>query len=482
MAEGLRRAAVKLALAGGVEYGLQAVVPAVLVRCLDMTAFGQYRLLWLLAATSLSLATCFIPQSLFYFLPRTETASQKSALLGNSVLFLGFTALLTAFFSSVWNPWLPHAAHQLFDATHGLSSVFLALWVLTSLADVLPTAEGRAHWQAKVTVTLAVGRTLLLVAAAVLTSSVVWVVLAVVATVCAKVGCMLYYLRDSLDGQSLRVDRLALRRQLVYALPFALATALFTMRTQVDQWVVATMLSPALYAMFSIATVFQPISSLLRQPVFNAAMPRMSAGFADGDLEQVRQLVARTNGATAFAVLPIAGGIFAVAPEVVHIVYTSTYSQTADVMRIYLLGMGINCFATGHMVQVISRGHFATINNALCLVLGAIISIAGVKLFGVTGAAIGSVVALAISEGWTAMVVARALDARVAQILAVRSLLPTIVALTCGVVAALLVDYWLSTTVWLALGVKGTIYALTWLAIMMACGEGHRLRAMVLKR
>lgn len=482
MAEGLRRAAIKLALAGGVEYGLQAVVPAVLVRCLDITAFGQYRLLWLLAATALSLAPCFIPQSLFYFLPRAETPVRKATILGNSLLFLGIAALLTALVSSAWNPWLPGAARQLFTSSHGLSSVFLGLWVLTSLADVLPTAEGRAHWQAKVTVSLAIVRTLLLVAAAALTGNVLWVVLAVLVTVCCKVACMLYYLRHSLPHQALKFDAKVLRQQLTYAVPFAFATALFTMRVQVDQWVVAIMLSPALYAMFSIATVFQPISSLLRQPVFNAAMPRMSAAFARGDLAEVRQLIAKTNGATAFAVLPIAGGLFSVAPEVVHIVYTSTYSQTADIMRIYLVGMAITCFATGHLVQVISRGHFATINNASCLILGSLVSIAGVQLFGVSGAAVGSVLALLVSEGWTARVVARTLKTSIMELLAVRMLLPALCAMLGAVLAVLAVGHWLAMSVWLGLIAKGALYAASWLAIMLACGERKRLQAVLSRR
>lgn len=479
MAEGLRRAAVKLALAGGVEYGLQAVIPAVLVRCLDITAFGQYRLLWLLAATSLSLATCFVPQSLFYFLPRADTSDRKAVLLGNSLLFLGGAAAITALVSSAANPWLPLAASQLFSASHGLSSLFLALWVLTSLADVLPTADGHAHWQAKVTVTLAVVRALLLTAAAALTSSVMWIVLAVLFTTGVKCLSMLYYMRDSLQGRSPRVELRALRRQLAYALPFAFATALFTMRVQVDQWVVATMLSPALYAVFSIATVFQPISSLVRQPVFNAAMPHLGAAFAGGDLAQVRQLIAKTNSATGFVVLPIAGGIFAVAPEVVHIVYTSAYSQTADIMRIYLAGMVVSAFATGHLVQVIGRGHFATVNNAVCLALGTAVSYLGVRFFGVSGAAIGSVLALLVSEGWTALVVARAVGASVVQLLCLRTLAPMLAAMLGAVLAALTVGTWLAAPVWLELLAKSLAFILTWLAILLASGEGQRLRTLL---
>ncbi|MFD2270377.1 hypothetical protein ACFS07_02485 [Undibacterium arcticum] len=156
--EGLRRSAITLALAGGVEYGLQLAIPIILVRYLDATAFGQYRLLWLLAGTALAIAPAFMPQSLFYFLPRTEPG-QKRLIISNVLVYLIVAGVVVGAAASGWNPLLPETARSLFIQTYGISALFLALWVVASMLDVLPTADGRVRWQANVTIGVALIRT-----------------------------------------------------------------------------------------------------------------------------------------------------------------------------------------------------------------------------------------------------------------------------------------------------------------------------------
>src|SRR5262245_43061855 len=86
-----------LAAAGLSEYALQLVLPVILVRYLTKPEFGNYRLIWLLAETGLILFPLFLPQSLFYFLPRAA-AGIRPRLVGNVFVSLlvigGLSALL----------------------------------------------------------------------------------------------------------------------------------------------------------------------------------------------------------------------------------------------------------------------------------------------------------------------------------------------------------------------------------------------------
>ena len=76
-----------LGAAGVIEYGLQLLLPVILVRSLTAEAFGDYRLVWLLATTALAIFPLFIPGSLFHFLPRASPGS-RAALMGNSLIFV----------------------------------------------------------------------------------------------------------------------------------------------------------------------------------------------------------------------------------------------------------------------------------------------------------------------------------------------------------------------------------------------------------
>jgi O-antigen/teichoic acid export membrane protein len=424
----LRASAIKLALAGGIEYGLQLAMPIILVRCLDAHTFGQYRFLWLLANSALAIAPAFMPQSLFYFLPRTQDMGSKdrAIVIGNVLLYVFAAALMVGVVVSGWNPLLPAAARSLFSDTHGVSTLFLILWVIVSMYDVLPTADGRARWQAGSTVTIAIFRTVLLGVAAWFGRDIAWVVAAMLMVALIKLAFLAHYIWRQDASQKIGCSTKVLKAQLAYALPFAVGNALFLMRGQADQWVAASMFEPALYAVFSISVVLQPVGNLIRQPVYNAMMPRLNAAYAIGDTPQIIRLITGSNGATAFMLLPIAGGFFVVAHELVAIIYTTRFAQTAPIMQVYLVGMMINSFAVGHVLPALDKGRFAVINNAVSLPIAVFLSIAGVHYFGLIGAAFGSVLALAMSELWSANTVAASLKINLVKLLSLPALWPMV--------------------------------------------------------
>ena len=59
---GLGRRALSLGAANAFDYALQFLLPVVLVRCLEPTAFGQYRLLWLAVGTVMAVVTMAMPR------------------------------------------------------------------------------------------------------------------------------------------------------------------------------------------------------------------------------------------------------------------------------------------------------------------------------------------------------------------------------------------------------------------------------------
>src|ERR1700704_4073710 len=89
----LWRRALSLGAASAFDYVLQFLLPLVLVRCLDTAAFGQYRLLWLAVGTAMAVVTMAMPGSLYYFLPRSESAN-KRLYINQALLFLAAACLL----------------------------------------------------------------------------------------------------------------------------------------------------------------------------------------------------------------------------------------------------------------------------------------------------------------------------------------------------------------------------------------------------
>lgn len=474
MSGGLRRNSIKLALASAVEFGLQFAIPVILVRCLSETVFAQYRLLWLMASTMLALMPLFMPQALFYFLPRAETPLQRARVLGNTLAYLISAAILLGLVLNPWNPWLRPVVHDLLAQSQGAASLFLMIWLVVAMFDTLPVAESRAAWQANCTIGLAILRTSLLALAAWQMHSLVWVVLALLVQALSKLGLLLWYILRR-PGPRLGWEAGLLRQQLGYALPFAVGNGLYSMRSQADQWVVATLLSPLLYGSFSIATSLQPIATLLRLPVYNAMMPRLNAACAKQDFHQVRHLITKSNAATAMLLIPVAGVFFVCVPQLIELVYTQRHLAAIPVMRVYLLGMIVNAFAIGHVLPAMDLGKFATRNNGLCLVLSGLFSWLGVKYIGLAGAALGSVATLALSEFWSASVVARKLSISVTQLLSLRQLWPTLLSTGLALALTLVLCNSLVWPVLYLLLIKGFLFVGTWLGVFLALGGRQQL-------
>ncbi len=474
MSGSLKKSALKLALAGGIEYALQVAIPVILVRTLPQADFAQFRLLWLLASTVLALLPLFMPNSLFYFLARAETPERRAQTIGNVLLYLVGMALLLLLVFNPWNGMLPQAVQTLLQ--HGWPSIFLMLWLICALYDFLPVAELRSDWQSNATVALAIIRTILLALAASQTHQVVWVLAALTLLAALKLGVLAAYLLRTRAAPRLAFDLPLFKTQFAYALPFGIGTALYLMRAQVDQWVVVLLLSPALYASFSIAAVLQPVATLLRLPVINAMMPHLNKAASQGDEQRIRQLLTQSNALTATLLVPVAGLFWVCAPQLVEIVYTRAYMAAAPVMQVYLLGMMINGFAIGHVLPVLEKGRFATQNHAVSLLLSLLLSLAGVHFLGLPGAALGSVGAMAFSELWSAKVVAAHLKISVASLLSWQRLWPA----TAATVLALGVVHFASAQLgWQALPLlllKGFGYVLLWLAVFLACGGWQQVK------
>jgi O-antigen/teichoic acid export membrane protein len=388
----LGRRALSLGAANAFDYVVQFLLPVVLVRCLDTAAFGEYRLLWLAVGTLLAVVTLAMPASLYYFLPRSDGAT-KRLYVNQTLVFLVFAGLVSAWALSSSNPWLPEKMRGL--AGHGaIVPAFVLLWVVASLLDLLPTIEERVTWQAKATVGLSTLRAVALSLTAILTRELGPVLLVLLAFVVFKSALLLGYVASyhGLRGPLLRWRSFS--DQLGYAAPLGIAGALYGLRVQSDQWVAATLFTLPLFASFSIAAVLGPLVNLFRQSVNYAFLPSMSRLHATGEVPAMLDLNSRANVMVGALLCPLLAFVFIFAEEVVTIVYTSTYVDAAPVMRVYIIGFAALIVELASITLLLRQGPFVMWLNLLALPFSVGLSWYAAHRYGLVGAAVGSVIAI----------------------------------------------------------------------------------------
>ena len=396
----LKRRALSLGVARGFEYAIQVLLPIVLVRCLEPEAFGQYRLLWLVVGTVMAGATLAMPASLFYFLPRADSAAVRRLYVNQTVLYLSIAGLISALAVGPWNHWLPENIGQL--SAYGLVvPTLVLLWVVASLLDLLPTIEERIRWQAGATIGLAALRAAGLALAAVVTRDLGVVLLVLLAFVVLKLVVLIVYIAQhhQLLGPILRWPQFA--HQIRYAAPFGAAGALYMLRVPGDQWAAAALFPVAMFASFSIAAVLAPLLDVFRQAISAAVLPSMSRCHADANVGGAIALNGQANVLTAFLAFPLLAFAFVFADDLIGVVYTDAYLDAAPVIRLYIAGLVALVVELATVTLILRQGGFVLGLNCVMLVGGIALSWYGALRFGLTGAAAGSVVTAWIDRALT---------------------------------------------------------------------------------
>jgi len=389
----LERRAISLGTAFALDYGLQFLLPVVLTRALDPHSFGEYRLLWLGISTLLMITPMCMPQTLYYFLPRSDSEKQR-LYLNQCLVFMAVAALAAAWALSPYNPLLPQSMRGLVDHHAVPVMLIAALWIFSWVLDVLPTVDERVDWQAKLIVSLSAFRAVFLSAVALLTRDLGAVLWALAFLTAIKAAILLIYVRrhHGLRGPWLATE--PFKEQVKHAAPFGLSGMLHGMRSQGDQWVAAALFSVAQFASFSVATVLGPVVQMCRQSVNHVFLPSMSRMHSSGDTRSMLALNSRANAMVALLVFPLLAFAFVFAVPLIMLVYTAAYLDAVPVLRIYVFGLMILVVEIQSVLFLMKQGAFAAWVNGLVLALAIPLSYFGAMTWGLPGAAVGSVVAL----------------------------------------------------------------------------------------
>ena len=473
----IRRRAGFLAAAGLLEYALQFCVPVILVRHLTTQEFGDYRLVWLVAETGLILFPLFLPQSLFYFLPRAAPGTRPK-LVGNTFASLFALGALAALLSLGLMPVSPGSIAAL-ERYSPLVQIFVGTWILASILDALPTADEKAEWGACATIALAIVRTAALAGAAVVSGDVGWLLVVMCGLAMLKVGIAVFYALLVARERGLGFDGQLARMQLMYSLPFAIANGFLALRAQAGQWVVAANFPSSAFALISIASMVNLLGSLTRQPLGNALLPNISSMVGEGNFEGARKLISKAYLLLACMLLPAFGWMIATADELVELIYTREYLGAAPLMRIYSVGQIATVFGSGWLLSAFGLGRLAATIGATSLLLSIVLSILGLQLFGLAGAVAGTVAGLVLWEWWGLIKIAKTLETSIAKLIPMEQTGKIALVVAAGVLVAQVVSSELDTSVFLRLVAKSSAFTTTMLLGFVLTKVHHSVISLV---
>jgi len=367
------------------------VVPLVLARAMPIEEYGTYKQLFLVGVTLTAVLAFGIPQSLYYFLPRTDRG--RPYVVHVLVLLAGAGAI-AALLVLLATPWIGRlfSAPSLPNYRYALAT-YAGFFLAASPLEPLFTSQGRTGVAA---VNYLIWDSL---RAAAMTIPIL-LGLGLQATMWSVAGLMAL---RTVATWTLAVNATpgpwwntaALKAQLAYALPFGAAMAISVPQHSLHQWVVSAHFDPALFAIYAVGCFQFPIVDLLYTPTTEVLMVHVGELERAGRLADSVALSRDASARLALVFIPTCAFLIAAAPRFIEAVFGPRFLPAVPLFRVSTLAVLFGCFPLDGLLR--ARGETRAIlwSYVVKAAITVPLVLALVRMFGL----LGGVISWLIAEG-----------------------------------------------------------------------------------
>ena len=446
-------------------------IPLVLARVFDQTEFGTYKQLFLIYATLFGLAQLGMAESLYYFVPLCPAQAGRhvaNALVGLVTIGLGCVLVLVAASDHIAT-WLTNPAL----AGHLVPlSGFLALMLTSAVLEIVLMSRRRNTAAAWAYVTSDIVRAACFVVPAAIGWGLHGVLAGAALFAAVRLAATLIVLWREY-GSELRVDLPVLRRQLAYALPFALAVGIEVVHLNWHQYAVAARFDAAAFAIYAVGCLQIPVVDLIVSSTVNVMMVEMSAARERGVADALR-LWHDTIGRLSFMIFPIAAFLVLMAHEIIVVLFTATYEASVSIFMLWSLTILAAVLAVDGVLRAFAQTRYLVAQNVVHLAIVAALVGPFLTYFGLGGAVLVTLLATAVVKTMAVRRISRLMGVRASHALPWKQLATAAVCASVALVPTFFIAKAGTLPPLVALVLGASTYGLTYAALYYTAGRRRR--------
>ncbi|MBL7075669.1 polysaccharide biosynthesis protein [candidate division KSB1 bacterium] len=349
---------------------------------LSKELFGQYQQVWLYFNTFFPIFIFGIPATVYYFFPRLKE-EEKSPFVNQTIFILfvfglifglglkGFSPLVAERFQ---NPDLVcyYRSFAVYAFAMVAGAFFDSVFIVLNkhrIYSVIVVVEA-LFFLGLVTIPLWLGAPLDLV------------FLLVTLLALTKLAFVLSHLHFSPNGIKIKIKLPQwnfLKRQLRYAYPIGLSTAVAIVSLYIDKNVVAAFFDTATYAVYSIGAMEIPFVGVILASITAVLMPEVSRLHHTGAVARVAALWKGVISRTSLLIFPLFFFLFVFADRIIVLVFSERYAAAALPFRIYLFLLPLRITTYGNILVALGKPQVVFRTCLLSMILNLILSIFLVK-------------------------------------------------------------------------------------------------------
>jgi O-antigen/teichoic acid export membrane protein len=307
------------------------------VRALSVEEYGYYGQFFLFFSTLSPLLVMGFPRSLLYYFPRSESESEKSVYVAQTVAYLFVISLVAIVVYTVMGKLLGAGLGGMVRTFYFRLCAFTMFMLLSWHMEELFVADRKIERQSLYYVVTAVTRSVVVILTAWYTHDVGAIIWALTFYAAAKALFALIYTKVVYRPSIRQVSLSTIREQISYALPLGMMQVATLLLSQTDRFIINRMLGREAYAVYSVGAHQLPFVTIIASSVASITFPLMARLQKEGRLEDFISLWRRAWLKIAVLFFPICVFLMVTADQFIILLFTDKYSDAIPVFRIYLL-------------------------------------------------------------------------------------------------------------------------------------------------
>lgn len=364
------------------------VVFMILSRTLSQTEYGTYQQVWLYYLTILPLFTLGLPSSLLYFIPKSDLDKKKTVVFQTLTILeiVGIFFCAITFFSAPLmakqfnNPDLVN--YMRIFAFYPLFSISPKLLNILMIANDKPIASAISSFTYSVitiffiTLPSLIRLPLVYTFFGAITGGIIYFTIFII--------YILGYYRD----QKIFWDWNLFKEQFIYSIPLGVSSIMGTISVQLNRLVVSSSFSTEMFAIFTNGAFEIPVIGLVTGSIMTVLIPEFVKRLQDNNsMDDVWHLWNNATIKTAIFLFPSAIFLLFFSQDVMVTLFSSKYSESSVIFRIYLLVTFVRITQYGSLLQSMGKTNLILATSIMGLIINLILSKISIPLFGLSGPA-----------------------------------------------------------------------------------------------
>jgi O-antigen/teichoic acid export membrane protein len=395
-------------------------IPVLLARLFDQHDFGTYKQLFLVFASLYTIAQVGMAESLFYFLPLDP---KRGGSLTSNALGVLLAAGVVAF-AALWigaGPIARAMGNPELESGLPYIGVFVGLMIASAVLEIDMMSRkqyGRAAWTYLIS---DLGRAGFLVVPMLLWPTMQVLLVSSVIFAALRLGATIVSLKKAY-GEGMRWSGELVRKQLAYAVPFALAVVVETVQQQLHQYVVSYYFDPATFAIYSVACLQIPLVGYAATSASDVLMVRMGESLRDGSPESAVHAWHDTVRKLALLFFPVLALLFVIGDELIVLLFTESYAEAAPLFKLASVTIAAAAIPTDSVLRVYAQTRFIFVLNLVRVAIVIATIGAFLSMFHLAGAILVTVLSTVLTKGIALFRIAQLMRVRKRDLLPWRSL------------------------------------------------------------